>query len=147
MRALGLRRGGRQAPSRPKSGWDALTPSERTVVDLVAEGLSNPEVAERLFVSRFTVKRHLSNAMLKLGFTSRMEVVRAGGAGRRPTRSYWRMVGRVTGASTRKAAEYTALAAWAASRGSMERARASGTTPAANSHPLPRPSCRVKGTT
>jgi DNA-binding CsgD family transcriptional regulator len=77
MRAHGLRRGGRQPASRPKTGWDALTPSERAVVELVAEGLSNPEVGERLYVSRFTVKRHLSNAMMKLGFTSRMEVVRA----------------------------------------------------------------------
>ncbi len=76
MRGLGMRRGGRHTPSRPKTGWDALTPGERAVVDLVAEGLSNPEVAERLFLSRFTVKRHLSNAMMKLGVSSRMEVVR-----------------------------------------------------------------------
>jgi DNA-binding CsgD family transcriptional regulator len=77
MRALGMRPGGRRAATRPRMGWDALTPSERGVVDLVAQGLSNPEVAERLFVSRFTVKRHLSNAMMKLGYSSRMDVVRA----------------------------------------------------------------------
>lgn len=38
--------------------------------------MSNAEVGERLFVSRFTVKRHLSNAMMKLGFSSRIELVR-----------------------------------------------------------------------
>jgi DNA-binding CsgD family transcriptional regulator len=75
MRTLGMRRG-RDTPSRPKSGWDALTPGERAVVDLVAQGLSNPEVGERLYLSRHTVKRHLSNAMLKLGVTSRFEVMR-----------------------------------------------------------------------
>ncbi len=76
MRALGMRRGGRPTTSRPKTGRDALTRSERAVVDLVAEGMSNAEVGERLFVSRFTVKRHLSNAMMKLGFSSRIELVR-----------------------------------------------------------------------
>lgn len=53
-----------------------MTRGERAVVDLVAEGLSNPRRAERLFVSRFTVKRHLSNAMMKLGYASHMQVVR-----------------------------------------------------------------------
>jgi DNA-binding CsgD family transcriptional regulator len=76
MRALGLRRAGRPAGTRPKVGWDALTRGERAVVELVADGLSNPEVAERLYLSRHTVKRHLANAMLKLGLSSRFDLAR-----------------------------------------------------------------------
>ena len=75
LRDLGVRRASRDARKRPKQGWEALTRSERTVVELVAEGLSNPEVAERLYLSRHTVKRHLANAMLKLNITSRRELM------------------------------------------------------------------------
>jgi DNA-binding CsgD family transcriptional regulator len=74
LRALGIRRASHDSRKRPKHGWEALTRSERVVVDLVAEGLSNPEVAERLYLSRHTVKRHLANAMLKLDITSRREL-------------------------------------------------------------------------
>jgi DNA-binding NarL/FixJ family response regulator len=77
LRAAGVRLGGsRHHRSKPTTGWEALTKGERAVVELVAEGLSNPEVADRLFLSRHTVKRHLSNAMVKLGLTSRMELAR-----------------------------------------------------------------------
>ena len=75
LRALGVRRASHDARKRPKHGWEALTRSERAVVELVAEGLSNPEVAERLYLSRHTVKRHLANAMLKLAITSRRELM------------------------------------------------------------------------
>jgi DNA-binding CsgD family transcriptional regulator len=71
MRAVGLHRRARQTRERPRIGWEALTTAERAVVELVAQGLSNPEVAERLFLSRHTVKRHLANAMVKLGESSR----------------------------------------------------------------------------
>lgn len=74
MRALGMRRGTREARARPKTGWAALTNGERAVVDLVADGLSNPEVAARLYLSRHTVKRHLANAMQKLAISSRREL-------------------------------------------------------------------------
>jgi DNA-binding CsgD family transcriptional regulator len=74
LRALGIRRASHDPRKRPKHGWEALTRSERAVVELVAEGLSNPEVAERLYLSRHTVKRHLANAMLKLDITSRREL-------------------------------------------------------------------------
>lgn len=74
LRALGIRRASHSSRKRPKQGWEALTPSERAVVELVGEGLSNPEVAERLYLSRHTVKRHLANAMLKLDITSRREL-------------------------------------------------------------------------
>jgi DNA-binding NarL/FixJ family response regulator len=44
------------------------------VVALVAEGLTNPEVGQRLFVSRRTVQTHLSSAFRKLEITSRVEL-------------------------------------------------------------------------
>jgi DNA-binding CsgD family transcriptional regulator len=52
--------------------------SERAVVELVGERLSNAEVAERLFLSVHTVKRHLANARLKLGPASRADLARGG---------------------------------------------------------------------
>jgi DNA-binding CsgD family transcriptional regulator len=71
-------RGPRQ---RPTHGWDSLTPTERQVVALVAEGLTNPQIAERLFVSRATVKTHLSHVYTKLDVTTRAQL--AGLASRR----------------------------------------------------------------
>jgi DNA-binding CsgD family transcriptional regulator len=58
------------------SGWAALTTSELTVARLVAEALTNREVAERLFVSPHTVNSHLRHVFLKLGITSRVELAR-----------------------------------------------------------------------
>jgi len=77
LRALGVRVGARGLRRRPTSGWDALTGTERRVVGLVAEHLSNPEIADRLFVSRRTVETHVSNALAKLGCVSRRELVAA----------------------------------------------------------------------
>ena len=54
------------------SGWDSLTATERKVVQLVAEGLSNPEIAERMFISRGTVHTHVSHILAKLGLRSRV---------------------------------------------------------------------------
>ncbi|MGH9263167.1 MAG: helix-turn-helix transcriptional regulator, partial [Acidimicrobiales bacterium] len=51
-----------------------LTPGERAVVALVADGLTNPEIAEQLYLSRHTVKRHLANAMRKLNVSSRRQL-------------------------------------------------------------------------
>jgi DNA-binding CsgD family transcriptional regulator len=50
--------------------------SELTVARLVAEGLTNREVAERLFVSPHTVNSHLRHAFSKLGISSRVELAR-----------------------------------------------------------------------
>jgi hypothetical protein len=50
-----------------RSGFDALTASERRTVRLAAEGRSNPEIAQHLYVSLKTVETHLSNAYRKLG--------------------------------------------------------------------------------
>jgi DNA-binding CsgD family transcriptional regulator len=59
---------------RPATGWEALTDAERRVAHLVTEGLSNREVAERLFVSRYTVETHLKHVFAKLGVSSRTEL-------------------------------------------------------------------------
>lgn len=52
-----------------------LTPRERAVVRLLAEGQTNEEIASRLFISAATVKTHLSNAYVKLGARNRYEAV------------------------------------------------------------------------
>lgn len=56
-------------------GWDSLTETELKVIGLIAQGLSNREVGERLFISRRTVDTHVSHALAKLGATSRVELV------------------------------------------------------------------------
>ncbi len=74
-RVLGLRR--HRTARRPRGkGWDALTEGERAAAELVATGLSNPEIAERLFLSRYTVRGYVSSALSKLSLTSRAELAR-----------------------------------------------------------------------
>src|SRR5204862_344640 len=60
----------------PAAGGDptALTPREREVAALLAEGLSNAEVARRLYISTKTAAVHVSNILAKLGMGSRAEV-------------------------------------------------------------------------
>jgi DNA-binding CsgD family transcriptional regulator len=75
LRGAGLRVGNRgRRPQRPASGWAALTGTERSVASLTAEGLTNPEIAGRLFISRYTVETHLKRVFGKLGVRSRTEL-------------------------------------------------------------------------
>jgi DNA-binding CsgD family transcriptional regulator/tetratricopeptide (TPR) repeat protein len=74
LRALGVRRGVSGPRRRPPSGWEALTETELTVVRLVAERLTNPEIAERMFISRRTVQTHVSHALAKVGVATRREL-------------------------------------------------------------------------
>jgi DNA-binding CsgD family transcriptional regulator len=74
LRQAGIRRGIRGARNRPEFGWDSLTPTELTVVGLVADGLSNPQIGERLFISRRTVQAHLAHVFAKLGISARTQL-------------------------------------------------------------------------
>ena len=57
-------------------GWASLSPVERQVVELASQGLSNPDIARELFISRNTVKVYLSRAYAKLGVANRTELAR-----------------------------------------------------------------------
>jgi len=56
---------------RPSFGWASLTPTETEVVRLASQGLTNPEIAEKLFISRSTVKTHLGHVFTKLDVSTR----------------------------------------------------------------------------
>ncbi|MFI1398204.1 AAA family ATPase [Streptomyces sp. NPDC020681] len=75
-RQVGLRRGVQGSRKRPASGWASLTPTEQRIAELVAEGLSNPDIGERLHTSRRTVQTHVTHILAKLGLRSRNEVAR-----------------------------------------------------------------------
>jgi DNA-binding NarL/FixJ family response regulator len=55
--------------------FDILTPRELEIVVLVAQGLSNQEIAAQLFLSSLTVKTHAVRAMTKLGARDRAQLV------------------------------------------------------------------------
>jgi DNA-binding NarL/FixJ family response regulator len=65
----------RTREARPAPELDVLTDREREVMALVAEGLANDEIAERLYVSPMTAKTHVSRAMVKLGARDRAQLV------------------------------------------------------------------------
>jgi DNA-binding CsgD family transcriptional regulator/predicted ATPase len=73
-----------RAKASSQTGWDSLTASELRVVDLVAMGLRNREVAARLHLSPHTVDSHLRHAFTKLGVTSRVQLTRYAIARTRP---------------------------------------------------------------
>ncbi|MEU5845795.1 helix-turn-helix transcriptional regulator [Saccharopolyspora shandongensis] len=74
LRAFGLRRGATGSRRRPKHGWESLTAAEYRVAELVAQGLTNRETAERLILSVRTVDSHVSRVLSKLGYSSRIEI-------------------------------------------------------------------------
>lgn len=65
---------GRGDRNRPPSGWDSLTPTETSVVDLLVQGLTNRVIGEKMFISPDTVKTHLAHVYDKLGVRTRTEV-------------------------------------------------------------------------
>lgn len=65
---------GRGTHARPDAGWASLTPTELDVARMVADGLTNPEIGRRLYISRSTVKTHLSHVYAKLGISGRAEL-------------------------------------------------------------------------
>ena len=79
LRGLGVRL------PRQEYGVDALSPREIEVADLVAEGLSNPAIARRLYLSRPTVASHVTHILTKLGFSSRAQIAAWAAQRRVPT--------------------------------------------------------------
>jgi DNA-binding CsgD family transcriptional regulator len=73
LRRLGVERRIVGQP-RAKTGWDSLTASELTVVNLIAQGVTNRDVAAQLHLSLHTVKNHVHNAFAKLSINSRAQL-------------------------------------------------------------------------
>jgi DNA-binding CsgD family transcriptional regulator len=77
LHAAGLPMRPRRGAGRAVSGWPSLTASEQAIVQLVGSGLTNTEIAGRLFVSRRTVESHLGRVYPKLGLSTRSQLVSA----------------------------------------------------------------------
>ena len=76
LRGLGVRRQHWTYADRPTCGWASLTDTQRVVADLVAQGLTNREVAARMFLSPHTVVFHLRQIFRKLDVHSRVALTR-----------------------------------------------------------------------
>jgi DNA-binding CsgD family transcriptional regulator len=76
FRAYGIRRGPHAKHRKARSGWDSLTATEIKIAAFVEEGLSNPEIAARLLLSRRTVATHVSHILKKLDVNSRTDIAR-----------------------------------------------------------------------
>lgn len=72
--AVAYARRGRGERQRPRIGWASLTPTERDVVGLVAQGHTNAEIGQRLFMSVNTVKKHLSRVYTKVDVGGRADL-------------------------------------------------------------------------
>jgi pimeloyl-ACP methyl ester carboxylesterase/DNA-binding CsgD family transcriptional regulator len=64
----------RQSRRRPAGGWESLTEAETDVVRLITSGMTNRQIAERLYLSPRTIQTHVSHIMRKLGVARRSEI-------------------------------------------------------------------------
>ncbi|HZI74243.1 MAG TPA: helix-turn-helix transcriptional regulator, partial [Gemmatimonadales bacterium] len=77
LRRLGVRRRHwASGAGRPVSGWASLTETEQAAAELVAQGLTNQEIADRMYISVHTIAVHLRRIFSKLGIRSRVELTR-----------------------------------------------------------------------
>jgi DNA-binding CsgD family transcriptional regulator/tetratricopeptide (TPR) repeat protein len=76
FRAHGIRRGPHAKHRQAQSGWESLTPTETKIAALVEAGLSNPEIAAKLLLSRRTIATHVSHILKKLDVHSRTDIAR-----------------------------------------------------------------------
>ena len=76
FRGHGIRRGPHAKHRQARSGWDSLTATEIKIAAFVEEGLSNPEIAAKLLLSRRTVATHVSHILKKLDVHSRTDIAR-----------------------------------------------------------------------
>ena len=76
FRSYGIRRGPRVRHRQARRGWEALTPTEVRIAGMVAQGMSNPQIAAQLFLSRRTVQTHVSHILAKLELQSRIDIAR-----------------------------------------------------------------------
>ena len=81
LRRLGVRHR-RSGPGAVRIGWDGLTPTELRIARLAAEGLTNRQIGQRLFISGRTVETHLGHVFAKLGLATRAQL--AAEVARRP---------------------------------------------------------------
>jgi DNA-binding CsgD family transcriptional regulator len=79
LRRFGIRRGPRAKHRHEQVGWGSLTPTETKIAAMVAEGLSNRQIAEQLVLSPRTVGTHVSHILAKLGVRSRIDIAREAG--------------------------------------------------------------------
>ncbi|WP_151483923.1 ATP-binding protein [Streptomyces albicerus] len=63
-----------ESVTEPDADWETLTSREQEIAALVAEGLSNRQIAERLVISKRTVDSHIGHIMSKLGYSSRLQI-------------------------------------------------------------------------
>jgi DNA-binding NarL/FixJ family response regulator len=76
LRRLGVRTWRRGQAKRGERPMDTLSERERQIATLIGDGQSNPEIASRLFLSRKTVERHVSNILARTGTRNRTELAR-----------------------------------------------------------------------
>lgn len=74
LRRLGVHRRHWKRADRPVMGWDSLTDTERAVVELVSQGLTDRQVATQMFLSAHTINSHLRSVFRKLSINSRVEL-------------------------------------------------------------------------